>query len=51
MLLAGVPSVEMHLNGNGRHPGDAMPDGCRMSGGLTVRNGIPYGTWQFRFID
>jgi acetyl esterase/lipase len=51
MLLAGVPNVEMHLYGNGRHPGDAMPDGSRMSGGLTDRNGIPYGTWQFRFID
>jgi hypothetical protein len=22
-----------------------------MSGGLTDRNYIPYGTWQFRFID
>ena len=35
----------------GRHPGDPMPDGTRMSGGLTDRNNIPYGTWQFRFID
>ncbi len=51
MLTAGVPNVEMHLYGNGRHPGDALPDGSRMSGGLTDRNGIPYGTWQFRFID
>jgi len=45
MLRAGVPNIEMHIYGNGRHPGD------RMSGGLTDRNGIPYGTWQFRFID
>jgi acetyl esterase/lipase len=51
MLMAGVPNVEMHLYGNGRHPGDPLPDGTRMSGGLTDRNGIPYGTWQFRFID
>ena len=51
MLSAGVPNVELHLYGNGRHPGDPLPDGSRMSGGLTDRNGIPYGTWQFRFID
>ncbi len=51
MLTAGVPNVEMHLYGNGRHPGDPLPDGGRMSGGLTDRNNIPYGTWQFRFID
>ena len=51
MLLAGVPNVELHLYGNGRHPGDALPDGSRMTGGLTDRNAIPFGTWQFRFID
>ena len=51
MLAAGVPNVEMHLYGNGRHPGDPLPDGSRMSGGLTDRDGIPYGTWQYRFID
>jgi hypothetical protein len=51
MLMAGVPNVELHLYGNGRHPGDPLPDGSRMSGGLTDRNNIPYGTWQFRFID
>jgi len=51
MLNAGVPNVEMHLYGNGRHPGDPLPDGTRMSGGLTDRNNIPYGTWQYRFID
>ncbi len=51
MLSAGVPNVEIHLYGNGRHPGDALPDGTRMSGGLTDRNNIPFGTWQFRFID
>jgi hypothetical protein len=51
MLSAGVPNVEMHLYGNGRHPGDPLPDGSRMTGGLTHRNGIPLGTWQDRFID
>jgi endo-1,4-beta-xylanase len=51
MLLAGVPNAELHLYGNGRHPGDPLPDGTRMSGGLTDRNGIPFGTWQFRLID
>ncbi len=51
MLTAGVPNVELHLYGNGRHPGDSMPDGSRMSGGLTDRNNMPFGTWQFRLID
>jgi phenylacetate-CoA ligase len=31
--------------------GDPLPDGSRMSGGLTDRNGMPLGTWQYRFID
>ncbi|HEU0122043.1 MAG TPA: alpha/beta hydrolase [Bryobacteraceae bacterium] len=51
MLLAGVPNVEMHLYGNGRHPGDPLADGSRMTGGLTDRNNMPMGTWQFRFVD
>jgi endo-1,4-beta-xylanase len=51
MLAIRIPNIEMHIYGNGRHPGDALPDGSRMSGGLTDRNDIPYGTWQFRFID
>lgn len=51
MLNAGIPNVEMHIYGNGRHPGDALPDGSRMSGGLTHRNGIPFGTWQDRHMD
>ena len=51
MLTLGVPNIEMHIYGNGRHPGDPLPDGSRMSGGLTDRNDIPYGTWQYRFID
>ena len=51
MLNMSVPNIEMHIYGNGRHPGDPLPDGSRMSGGLTDRNNIPYGTWQYRFID
>lgn len=51
MLGIGLPNIEMHIYGNGRHPGDALPDGGRMSGGLTDRAGTPYGTWQYRFVD
>jgi endo-1,4-beta-xylanase len=51
MLQAGIPNIEMHIYGNGRHPGDPLSDGSRMSGGLTDRNGTPFGTWQDRFID
>ncbi len=51
MLQLGVPNIEMHIYGNGRHPGDPLPDGSRMTGGLTDRNGIPFGTWQYCFID
>jgi hypothetical protein len=51
MLNAGIPNVETHIYDNGRHPGDPLSDGSRMTGGLTYRNGIPFGTWQERFID
>src|SRR3954468_3892676 len=51
MLKAGVPNVEMHIYGNGRHPGDQLSDGSRMSAGLADRNGMPFGTWQNRLID
>jgi endo-1,4-beta-xylanase len=51
MLAMSVPNIEMHIYGNGRHPGDALSDGARMTGGLTDRNDTPFGTWQFRFID
>ena len=51
MLAADVPNVEMHIYGNGRHPGDPLPGGTRMSGGLTDRSDTPFGTWQNRFID
>jgi endo-1,4-beta-xylanase len=51
MLNIGVPNIEMHLYGNGRHPGDPLSDGTRMTGGLTDRNNTPFGAWQFRFID
>jgi endo-1,4-beta-xylanase len=51
MLALSVPNIEMHIYGNGRHPGDPLPDGSHMTGGLTDRNDTPFGTWQFRFID
>ncbi len=51
MLDLGVPNIEMHLYGNGRHPGDPLENGAHMTGGLTDRNNIPFGTWQYRFID
>jgi endo-1,4-beta-xylanase len=51
MLQAGIPNVEMHLYGNGRHPGDPLTDGSRMTGGLSDRVGIPFGKWQDRYID
>src|ERR1035437_2921188 len=51
MLGIGVPNIEMHIYGNGRHPGDALPDGSRMTGGFTDRNDIPFGDWQYRYIE
>jgi endo-1,4-beta-xylanase len=51
MLRAGIPNVEMHIYGNGRHPGEQLSDGSRMAAGLADRNGMPFGTWQNRFID
>jgi endo-1,4-beta-xylanase len=51
MLRAGIPNVEMHMYGNGRHPGEQLSDGSRMTGGITAKNGIPFGTWQDRFIE
>jgi acetyl esterase/lipase len=51
MLAMSVPNIELHIYGNGRHPGDPLPDGSHMSGGLTDRNSTPFGTWQIRFVD
>lgn len=45
MLNAGVPNLEMHIYANGFHPGSGS------TGGLTDRNGTPFGTWQHRYID
>jgi endo-1,4-beta-xylanase len=45
-LRAGIPNVEMHIYGNGYHPGDRGS-----TAGITYRNGIPFGTWQDRFIE
>ena len=51
MLAIRVPNIEMHIYGNGRHPGDRLSDGTHMTGGLTDRNDTPFGTWQYRYID
>ena len=45
MLKAGVPNIEMHIYGNGHHPGSGS------TGGLTDRKNTPFGTWQYRFVD
>jgi endo-1,4-beta-xylanase len=45
MLAGGAPNLEMHIYGNGHHPGSGS------TGGLTDRLGTPMGTWQDRFID
>lgn len=50
-LRARIPNLEMHIYAHGAHPGQPLPEGGTMSGGLTDRNGMPFGTWQFRFID
>ncbi len=51
MLRLGVPDIELHIYGNGRHPGEQLSEGARMTAGLTDRNGMPFGTWQIRFVD
>src|SRR5262249_42238427 len=40
MLAQAVPNIEMHIYAQGVH-----------GGGLTDRHGIPFGTWQNRFIE
>src|SRR4029078_8067807 len=40
MLKLGAPNLEMHIYGNGVH-----------GGALKHRDGIPFGTWQDRFVD
>jgi endo-1,4-beta-xylanase len=45
MLAVNAPNLEMHIYGNGHHPGSGS------TGGLTDRLGTPFGTWQYRFID
>jgi acetyl esterase/lipase len=50
-LTARIPNLEMHIYGNGRHPGDPLPEGGNMPGGLNNRNGTPFGTWQLRYIE
>ena len=45
MLKLGVPNLEMHIYGNGFHPGSGS------TGGITDREGTPLGTWHHRFVD
>lgn len=45
LLQAGIPNLEMHIYGNGFHPGSGS------TAGVTDRNGTPFGKWQDRFID
>ena len=45
MLAVGAPNLEMHIYGNGHHPGSGS------TAGLTDRNGTPFGKWQDRFVD
>lgn len=45
MLQLGVPNIEMHIYGNGFHPGSGS------TGGWTDRLGTPFGTWHLRFVD
>ncbi len=40
MLNRGVPNLEMHIYGRGRH-----------GGSIGSRDGIPFGTWPDRYID
>lgn len=51
MLGMSVPNIEMHIYASGRHPGQPLADGSHMTAGLTDRKGMPFGTWQIRFID
>jgi endo-1,4-beta-xylanase len=40
MLAEAIPNIELHIYGNGVHGGSSSD-----------RGGIPFGTWQYRFID
>lgn len=40
LLAAGAPHVEIHMYGHGGH-----------ANGIKDRNGIPFGTWHYRFVD
>jgi endo-1,4-beta-xylanase len=40
LLKSRIPNLEMHIYGNGVH-----------ANGLKDRNGTPFGTWHYRFID
>ena len=40
VLQRGVPNLEMHIYGRGTH-----------GGSIKYRDGIPFGTWQDRYLD
>jgi endo-1,4-beta-xylanase len=45
LLDASVPNLEMHIYGNGHHPGSGS------TGGITDRGATPFGTWHIRYIE
>lgn len=45
MLRFGAPNLEMHIYGNGHHPGSGS------TGGMTDRDGTPMGSWHLRFVE
>ena len=45
MLQVAAPNLEMHIYANGFHPGSGS------TGGLTDRNGTPFGTWHLRYME
>ena len=51
MLAMGIPNIEMHIYGNGRHPGRSPARRQPHVGRFDGSQRPPYGTWQFRFIE
>ena len=43
MLAISVPNIEMHMYGNGRHPGDALPDGSHQTVNIEVVHSPQFG--------
>ncbi|MCF3650212.1 alpha/beta hydrolase [Synoicihabitans lomoniglobus] len=52
LLNDGVPNVELHIYARGVHPGDrGKPGQAPATGGITLRDGVGFGTWQERYMD